>query len=281
VEYGQKCAYTSLWQKVSYRGKSYYAPYDELDFSCSGGTIIYNTSNINNLSVTDYAKDIGIGYGITTKIEAPVYGKGIPYTWTMKTDPNFPGESTYIARIYQNSNHNKYIALDYGYNIETETANLHLNKPNSGLYNDWGIIRDHEVIGPKDIELKINGEPFRPVVSETYGPVPLNAAKGLRYLGTAALVIGAAADAYNIYIAEDKPKEATRVAGGWAGAYVIGEAGVSIGATIGVVGGPIGVAAGGLIGGIAGGAIGYYAGSEAGEIIYDKAKDFIGSLEFW
>jgi hypothetical protein len=34
VEYGQKCAYTSLWQKVSYRGKSYYAPYDELDFNC-------------------------------------------------------------------------------------------------------------------------------------------------------------------------------------------------------------------------------------------------------
>ena len=258
---------TSLWQQISYNGKTYYAPYDELDFGHSGNVTTYNTSNFD---ATGLAKDLGIGYGITTKIEAPFKMNGVKYKWTMNAD------GTYLTKMSKVGAENKYVALDYGYNKITETANIHINQ--QGVSSEWGVT-NHEVIGPKDLELKINGEPFRPVVSETYGPVPLNAAEGLRYGGTALLVVGAASDAYSIYTAENKPKEATRVVGGWTGAYVGAEAGAWAGATAGAavgaffagVGAVPGAAIGGFLGGLIGGIIGYSAGSAVAEGAYDYA----------
>ncbi|MBU0578248.1 S-layer homology domain-containing protein, partial [Patescibacteria group bacterium] len=262
LDYGEQHSYSSLWQEVSYNGGTYYSPYDSLNLGCSGSSTSDNSGN-------NLIQSVGVGAGMATRTTAPVYGMGTPYTWTMDLG------GSYITQIYQTNNPSKYIALDYHLH-ETGpmagTSNFHFNQ--KGVYADWGV-SNHQVIGPDD--LTINGK-----------GVPVNVGKGLRYVGAAGLVIGAATDAYNIYESEDRGRDTTKVVGGWTGAWAGATAFASIGASTGAwIGGMacgtvtlgaaaipcavIGGSVGGFIGGMFGGVTGYLGGSYAGEEAYDAA----------
>lgn len=85
--------------------------------------------------------------------------------------------------------------------------------------------------------------------------------------GKVLIVVGAAADAYEIYTATDKAKAVTEVAGGWAGATATGGAFAAWFAPADVAG-PWAWAAHG-VGTLAAGAAGYWAGSHVTRMIYE------------
>ncbi|HEY3062572.1 MAG TPA: WXG100 family type VII secretion target [Chloroflexota bacterium] len=82
-------------------------------------------------------------------------------------------------------------------------------------------------------------------------------------------VVGAGLDAYSIATAENKPREITRVAGGWAGAWAGAEGGALAGAAIGSIFPGPGTAIGGFVGGVAGGVGGYIGGSNIAQKVFD------------
>jgi len=89
--------------------------------------------------------------------------------------------------------------------------------------------------------------------------------------GRVLIVAGLAADAYNIYTADDRVRETVKTVGGWAGAA----GGVAI---YNAATGPTNVAgpwawAANAVGNVVSGGIGYWAGSEIVEIVYDLAVD--------
>jgi hypothetical protein len=98
-------------------------------------------------------------------------------------------------------------------------------------------------------------------------------AMGGRALGYAGMVYGAYQDARSITAEVRKSQrngdysntgwEVARVAGGWGGAFVLGQAGAQFGGAVGWIGGPIGSAAGAVVFGAIGGAIGYWGVSGA------------------
>ncbi|MEQ9497775.1 MAG: hypothetical protein RIT81_12975 [Deltaproteobacteria bacterium] len=100
----------------------------------------------------------------------------------------------------------------------------------------------------------------------------------VRVGGRVLLVVGAAADGYRIYTAEDRPRETARVVGGWAGATAAGGA-FATWASPSLATGPWGWAAYGL-GTLGAGAVGYFAGEsiaeEAYELIVDGDPIYIG-----
>ena len=94
------------------------------------------------------------------------------------------------------------------------------------------------------------------------------------------MIVGIAADTYEIYTAENKAKTTTKVVGGWVGAW----AGAKVGAEIGggglLLAGQLGpqvatpeevvtVPDGAVIGGIIGGFIGAWAGKEIAETAFE------------
>jgi len=95
--------------------------------------------------------------------------------------------------------------------------------------------------------------------------------------GRTLIFVGIASDGYDLYMADDRVRELTVIAGGWAGAAAGGWGGAKVG---GVVGGGVGVWAGGVgavpgatiggtIGGIGGAIGGYFAGREITKTVYD------------
>lgn len=98
-------------------------------------------------------------------------------------------------------------------------------------------------------------------------------------VGRPLIVVGAAVDAYNLYNAENKVEEGSRIAGGWAGAWAGGTLGAKGGAIVGTfIGGPVGTVVGGIVGGVVGGVVGYIAGSELGQAAYDLLKEPVGEV---
>lgn len=98
-------------------------------------------------------------------------------------------------------------------------------------------------------------------------------------VGRPLIVVGAAVDAYNLYNAENKVEEGSRIAGGWAGAWAGGTLGAKGGAIVGTfIGGPVGTVVGGIVGGVVGGVVGYVAGSEVGKAAYDLLKEPVGAV---
>lgn len=98
-------------------------------------------------------------------------------------------------------------------------------------------------------------------------------------VGRPLVVVGAAVDAYNLYNAENKVEEGSRIAGGWAGAWAGGTVGAKGGAIVGTfIGGPVGTVVGGVIGGVVGGVAGYLAGSEVGQAAYNVLKEPVGAI---
>ena len=89
--------------------------------------------------------------------------------------------------------------------------------------------------------------------------------------GRVLIVAGVAADAYNIYTADDRVRETVKTVGGWAGAA----GGVAL---YNAATGPTNVAgpwawAANAVGNVVSGGVGYWAGSEIVEIVYDLAVD--------
>ena len=207
------------------------------------------------------------------------------YTFTMDTIetskiklPDGSKYSSYLAKIYQTNNpNNKYFAIDYGYNKNIGTADFHFNQ--EGVSELWNV-KNHQSIG-KDVKITAESKLLKPLVNVKSAEPLLNFAKVTKYVGVAGLVVGAAADGYGIYKAEDKPKEIARVAGGWAGSALGAKGGASLGATIGAAAGPLGAVAGGIIGGLVGGTAGYLIGSGLAEKAYDKGKELLVKLKFW
>ncbi|HJR74317.1 MAG TPA: hypothetical protein VJ806_11835 [Luteimonas sp.] len=98
-------------------------------------------------------------------------------------------------------------------------------------------------------------------------------------VGRPLIVVGAAVDAYNLYNADNKVEEGSRIAGGWAGAWAGGTLGAKGGAVVGTfIGGPVGTVVGGIVGGVVGGVVGYIAGSEVGKAAYDALKEPVGAV---
>jgi len=92
-------------------------------------------------------------------------------------------------------------------------------------------------------------------------------------------VVGVGKSAFEIYRAEDRPREVVRQVGGWAGAVGGGWAGSKVGMAGGAAAGSFvagaGAAPGAVIGGIGGaifgGASGWWAGTTITERVYDVA----------
>jgi hypothetical protein len=100
----------------------------------------------------------------------------------------------------------------------------------------------------------------------------------VRVGGRVLLIVGAAADGYRIYSAEDRLRETAKVAGGWAGATAAGGAFASW-ASPSLATGPWGWVGYGL-GTLGAGAVGYFAGEavaeEGYELVVDGDPIFIG-----
>ena len=89
--------------------------------------------------------------------------------------------------------------------------------------------------------------------------------------GRILIVVGALADGYRIYQAEDRVKETVKVAGGWAGAAAAGGAFAAWFAPADAAGPWAWVAHG--VGTLVAGGIGYYAGEEVAEKTYELVVD--------
>lgn len=201
---------------------------------------------------------LGVGFSVPGNISVKIPSSN--YIWSMNPPPSYLGKSTSVIQLYDAVNSSKGIRLDYGYNVVTKDVNWHWNQ--KGTFANFGIA-DHSLAGG------------------TMSAVG-NASKVVKGVGRVALPVAVASDAYSIYESDNRPREVTRVAGGWAGAYAMGQAGAmagaaggaTIGSAIPVVGTAAGAAAGGLVGGIGGGVAGYFGGSAVAQKIYDYIDNF-------
>jgi hypothetical protein len=110
-----------------------------------------------------------------------------------------------------------------------------------------------------------------------------------RALGAVGLAYGVVSDGSSLYsqyqISQQTGnygntyQEGARIAGGWGGALIAGEAGAASGAVIGaalgsivpILGNGVGAAVGGFVGGVFGAFVGYNAGSAGGTALYQEA----------
>jgi hypothetical protein len=117
--------------------------------------------------------------------------------------------------------------------------------------------------------------------------------------GRAMFIAGVAASSYEIYHAENRPREITRQIGGWSAAVACGRvgssAGVKTGTYLAAVAGqlgpqaaapeeivvvPLAATVGGIVGGIGGGVAGWWAGTTITETVYDWTFNSL-SKEEW
>jgi hypothetical protein len=144
----------------------------------------------------------------------------------------------------------KNLRLDYGYNVKTKTVNYHWNQ--KGTYQIFGIA-DHTPVGAA-------------------GQMVYKSARYFRYAGRALAVVGVALDVYSVVVADKPLRQATKVAAGWAGAWVGCKVVGAGGAWVGTAVTPgLGTAIGGVAGCMAGAFIGYEGASRAAGRVYDWA----------
>lgn len=112
----------------------------------------------------------------------------------------------------------------------------------------------------------------------------------IKWVGRPLVAVAVAADAYEIYRAENKPRTVTSVVAGWGTAWagakggawagarigagiaaVLGQAGPQVAAPEEIVTVPLFGAIGGIVGGIGGGIGGYFIGRKVTETVYDWA----------
>ena len=145
----------------------------------------------------------------------------------------------------------KHLRLDYGKNPKTGNIDYHWNQ--KGVYSKFGI-QDHTP-APRGASYVHKGS------------------RAFKYLGRTFLVVGVASDVHSIVYAENRPRQVTKVAAGWAGAGVGCKAVGAGGAAVGSFGGPVGIAVGGLVGCAIGSAGGYFGASWAAGEAYDAAEE--------
>ena len=193
----------------------------------------------------------GFGAGNAALNKVKFTAPGTDYVWSTNPPPSYKAKSTSIIQLYKEANPNSVLRLDHGYNVKTGDVNYHWNQ--KGTFKDFGIV-DHTVAGPS---------------VEAIG----GAAKALKSANKILLPVAVGLDAYSIYNADDKAREATRVAGGWGGAWagakVLGVTGAAVGS---IVPGP-GTAIGGFVGSLIGGIGGYSVGSEIATGVYDSVSE--------
>jgi len=170
-------------------------------------------------------------------------------------------------------------------NIKGSTSTLFMQSANGKkvLRLDWGVLPDGTVTyhwNRSKIPVSFTGVTNHQAASAAYQNTS-RAMRVFRHAGRGLLVLGVAMDAYSIYTATDRPRQATRVISGWAGATagcrIVGAGGAWAGGAIGSAGAGVGAAPGAIIGGIGGclvgGIGGYWVGSELGEAGYEWAED--------
>lgn len=113
-----------------------------------------------------------------------------------------------------------------------------------------------------------------------------NIAKSAGYLLTG---VGAGIDGFSLYQHyqhsettgnyDNTYREASRITGGWSGAWAGGVLLAEGGASLGTPFGPYGIAIGGMIGGFTGSGLGYFGGSEIATTIYNTVTNMYSSQE--
>jgi hypothetical protein len=93
----------------------------------------------------------------------------------------------------------------------------------------------------------------------------------LRYGGRVLIIVGAVADGYRIYSAQDRTRETVRVAGGWGGAIAAGSMFSAWYAPADAAGPWAWVGHG--VGALVAGGVGYFAASDVAERVYDLVVD--------
>lgn len=220
-------------------------------FSRSATGVTAGSADGGDLSEDPLSGSVAVGTGMAAVVRIPVPGTGglfvefTPRGWTPQ------GGSTSTLFI-QDTTGRRNLRLDYGYNVKSGTVDYHWNQ--KGTHGQFGI-PDHSPAGGT-------------------GRTAYQAARYFRYAGRVLLVLGAAADAYSIVVAEKRMRQVTKVAAGWLGAWggckVVG-AGGAAGGTLVTPG--LGTAAGGVVGCIVGGVGGYMGASYAAGELYDWAEE--------
>lgn len=171
-------------------------------------------------------------------------------------------------------------------NIRGSTSTLFMQSANGKkvLRLDWGKLPDGSVSyhwNRTKIPITITGPIANHQPASQAFQNTSRAMRVFRHAGRGLLVVGVAMDAYSIYTATDRPRQVTRVIGGWAGASagcrIVGRGGVAAGAALGAPAAGVGAGPGAIIGGIGGclvgGFAGYWIGSEIGDAGYEWAHD--------
>lgn len=164
---------------------------------------------------------------------------------------NWKGKSTSTLFIQDPTGRKKLLRLDYGENVRTGAVDYHWNQ--KGLFSRFGIA-DHATVGAA-------------------GRLAYRAARGYRWAGRVLVVVGVAADAASIVVADQPIRRATQVVSAWALAWAGCRTGGYVGGGIGTAIEPgLGTAGGAIAGCIVGGYGGYRLGEAAGDVVYQWAE---------
>lgn len=209
--------------------------------------------------VKDVADGIAAGASQVAFTRAKIlFSQAKNFVWSMRPPQGWKGVSTSVVQVFKpvegvNPRSFKGMRLDFGPNVKTGgSVNWHWNQKGvSKLFN----VTDHARVGK---------------FMTAFGKV----AKFSKVAGRILRPLAMVSDAYDLFTAKDKPKTATKIAAGWAGAALGAKGGAGLGAAIGtmIFPGP-GTAIGGFVGGVVGGIGGYFAGSKLGEKAYDFIKN--------
>lgn len=188
--------------------------------------------------------------GLSTVVRIPI--PGLKDLAIALSPQNWKGRTTSVL-FFQDSKGKRTLRLDFGPNKSTGNIDYHWNV--SKTYQQFGI-PDHTVATPAE--------------AGAY-----RALKAFKYMGRVLLVLGVAADAYSIVVADKPLRRSVQVAGGWAGAWAGCETVGADGAWLGTGGGPWGIAIGAGVGCIVGGWAGCQGGSRLGTVAYDWAENAV------
>jgi hypothetical protein len=191
-----------------------------------------------------------VGTGLASVARIPIPGTALYIELSPRG--RIPKAGSTSALFIQDKTGKQVLRLDYGYNKASGQVDYHWNQ--KGTFAEFGIA-DHTPAGPG-------------------GEVLFKSARLLKYGGRVLLVVGVAADAYSIVVAQKRVRQVVRVAAGWAGAdagaYLGGEGGAVIGTMIEPGGGS---AVGGIVGSIVFGIGGYFGASWATGNAYDWVEE--------
>lgn len=184
--------------------------------------------------------------------------------WYLKKTGHPSSSHVFLKRIQPEYSPQKWkgVRFDFGKNTNTGGAiNWHWNNEGVKEVNfKTGRISDHALLSK----------------SERYFAI---FSKNWKVIGRGLWILGAATDSYSLGTEINKSyntgnwsntgNEASRIAGGWGGAYIMSQGLATTFATWGAFGGPLGIGIGFVAGGILGGILGYTGGGWLGQKIFN------------